>query len=493
VIVLPETRVRIRKLIRDLRDQYPYGPVPALLIETVANSIDAKATKIQIEIDHSRHIFRIVDDGTGMTREDFTEYHNIAAQTKVRGMGIGFAGVGAKIFLDLAYSVYTETRSADFQGASNWHFEGEVPIWDPVSLEGLVKKSGTGVEVRYRVEDDKEFNEIEFRNAILEHYNYAIAPFGNLRVWLNGDEIRPQKFEGKTLKSASHVAFRCSNNTVTGEFAVMNSALPEHLQGIAIVVKGKTIIRWHFNQVVLHPEMVGGYLRAGYLISAVTTSKTDFNRTTPQWRTFVSPAGKKFSEWLGKVGEKPRVKLSSELDEVRELLEEDLDRLFRMEEIQQLLIDPLQSILKKPTAIADPYGQERGQEVDGLQRTTGTLGGIREGEGVLTAGDEEGVGLALNSAGNEQVSMVRRRLRGGIRLGYANAPDDLHEAWLDLSIPAVMINTGHPAFSASYQMTSESFHIVRCVFDVVTESKDEQARASLRHKLFDGWVKIQAQ
>ena len=182
-----------------------------------------------------------------MTREDFTEYHNIAAQTKVRGMGIGFAGVGAKIFLDLAYSVYTETRSADFQGASNWHFEGEVPIWDPVSLEGLVKKSGTGVEVRYRVEDDKEFNEIEFRNAILEHYNYAIAPFGNLRVWLNGDEIRPQKFEGKTLKSASHVAFRCSNNPVTGEFAVMNSALPEHLQGIAIVVKGKTIIRWHFN------------------------------------------------------------------------------------------------------------------------------------------------------------------------------------------------------------------------------------------------------
>ena len=97
---MPETKVRIRKLIRDLRDQYPYGAVLAMLIETIGNSIDAHANEIRIEIDRKNYRFRAVDNGIGMKEDEFIEYHNIAAQTKTRGVGIGFAGVGAKIFLD---------------------------------------------------------------------------------------------------------------------------------------------------------------------------------------------------------------------------------------------------------------------------------------------------------------------------------------------------------------------------------------------------------
>ena len=40
-------------LIRDLRDQYPYGAVLAMLIETIGNSIDAHANEIRIEIDRN--------------------------------------------------------------------------------------------------------------------------------------------------------------------------------------------------------------------------------------------------------------------------------------------------------------------------------------------------------------------------------------------------------------------------------------------------------
>ena len=125
---MPETKVRIRKLIRDLRDQYPYGAVLAMLIETIGNSIDAHANEIRIEIDRKNYRFRAVDNGFGMKEDEFIEYHNIAAQTKTRGVGIGFAGVGAKIFLDLAHSIYTETKSAGkFSGASKWQFKGEIP------------------------------------------------------------------------------------------------------------------------------------------------------------------------------------------------------------------------------------------------------------------------------------------------------------------------------------------------------------------------------
>jgi len=47
---VPETKVRIRKLIRDLRDQYPYGAVLAMLIETIGNSIDAHANEVRIKL-----------------------------------------------------------------------------------------------------------------------------------------------------------------------------------------------------------------------------------------------------------------------------------------------------------------------------------------------------------------------------------------------------------------------------------------------------------
>ena len=173
---MPETKVRIRKLIRDLRDQYPYGAVLAMLIETIGNSIDAHATEIRVEVDRKNYRFRAIDDGLGMKEDDFVEYHNIAAQTKTRGVGIGFAGVGAKIFLDLAYSIYTETKSVgNFSGASKWQFKGEVPNWDRVESVGLVDVHGTGVEVHYFTQYDEDFDTSILKKAILEHYNYALS------------------------------------------------------------------------------------------------------------------------------------------------------------------------------------------------------------------------------------------------------------------------------------------------------------------------------
>ncbi len=490
---MPETKVRIRKLIRDLRDQYPYGAVLAMLIETIGNSIDAHANEIRIEIDRKNYRFRAVDNGIGMKEDEFIEYHNIAAQTKTRGVGIGFAGVGAKIFLDLAHSIYTETTSpGKFSGASKWQFKGEIPNWDRVEPVGLVDTHGTGVEVHYFAQYDEDFDAPILKKAILEHYNYALSPYGNLEIWLDGIPVAPFQFEGPQVKAVEKCSFRIKNQPVSGTFALMHEPLPEYLQGIAIVVKGKTICRWNFAQVVLDPDRVGGYLRADHLISGVTTSKTDFNRTTPDWRGFVIRAGRAFSEWLSKVGEKPRARsLSDQLEDVRETLEEELNQLFRMDEIQELLIDPLQSIIRRTTALNNPEGEQRGVLVEGVQLTAGVLGNENNGNGVAAIGNEPGQALLEKSEGRDPVTSANRRLKGGIRLGYANGLGDVRDAWLDLSIPAIIINTAHPAFIASIQMTAEPFHFLRAVFDVLTEGKDEQARTQLRHRLFEGWVKVQ--
>src|SRR5207247_2453992 len=226
---------------------------------------------------------------------------------------------------------------------------------------GPVDVHRADVAVHYFAQYDEDFDTPTLKKAILEHYNYALSPYGNLEIWLDGVLVSPFQFEWAQVKAVKKCSFRIKNQPVSGLFALMHEPLPEHLQGVAIVVKGKTICRWNFAQVVLDPDRVGGYLRADHLISGVTTSKTDFNRTTSDWKGFVNRAGRGFSEWLSKVGEKPRARsLSDQLEDVRETLEEELNQLFRMEDIQELLIDPLQSIIRRTAALHNSEGEERG-------------------------------------------------------------------------------------------------------------------------------------
>ena len=80
---------------------YEYPNEEVLVLEAVANGIDAKAKKIEInfESNDSGHYVTFLNDGPPMNGDDFENYHTISSSTKTKGEGIGFAGVGAKIFL----------------------------------------------------------------------------------------------------------------------------------------------------------------------------------------------------------------------------------------------------------------------------------------------------------------------------------------------------------------------------------------------------------
>src|SRR2546430_2295718 len=105
-----ETRVDLLHLLEDLRDAYPGASEETILTEIVANAIDSNATALTITADSSESTLTMLDDGGGMRRRDLARYHDVAATTKVRGEGIGFAGVGIKIGLLVSEEVLTETR-----------------------------------------------------------------------------------------------------------------------------------------------------------------------------------------------------------------------------------------------------------------------------------------------------------------------------------------------------------------------------------------------
>ena len=116
-----ETRVDLQHLLEDLRDAYTGALEETILTEVVANALDSGATRIRLLTNPTDATLTIVDDGRGMQRRELARYHDVAASTKARGEGIGFAGVGVKLGLLVSREVVTETVRGATHVATRWH------------------------------------------------------------------------------------------------------------------------------------------------------------------------------------------------------------------------------------------------------------------------------------------------------------------------------------------------------------------------------------
>src|SRR5262245_7190606 len=144
-----ETRVDLFHLLEDLRDAYPGAIEETILTEVVANALDSGASAVDLATDVAAATLTVVDDGEGMRRRDLARYHDIAATSKTRGQGIGFAGVGIKLGRLVSEEVVTETRRAAVHVATTWGLVSRQRApWRWIPPPGLVPRRGTGVRLR---------------------------------------------------------------------------------------------------------------------------------------------------------------------------------------------------------------------------------------------------------------------------------------------------------------------------------------------------------
>ena len=78
------TRIRARSRRRSSPKSSPTRSIPG-------------RTHISLFTNRADSTLTIVDDGRGMQRRELARYHDVAASSKARGEGIGFAGVGIKL------------------------------------------------------------------------------------------------------------------------------------------------------------------------------------------------------------------------------------------------------------------------------------------------------------------------------------------------------------------------------------------------------------
>jgi len=269
--------------------------------------------------------------------------------------------------------------------------------------------------------------------------------------------------------------------------------VPDEFQGPHIIVHGKTIQQHWFKQYPIYPETFSGLILADYLISVLTTSKAQFDYTSGYWRKFHAKMGKILSDWLTEINAKPKPPpVSTELEDLARALEKSINDVLRSPEFKELAGDIFQNLVRRTVGIPSMKGDVFGSEVDGKQMTTGTIVGTAKGKGVPTLGDENGVGVVEEEGGEIPTERIRRRVRGGIKIGFDDKPDILREGWIDPGQQVIVINTGYPSFKVAYGVHAEQYHVLRCALETLLQEVELEHPAELHASFFSKWFELQS-
>jgi hypothetical protein len=295
-----QTRVDLQHLLEDLRDAYPDAIEETILSEVIANALDSGASHVRLLTDPPARTVVFVDDGCGMGRRDLARYHDLAASSKTRGEGIGFAGVGIKLGLLVAESVLTETRRGAAHAATRWRLASphKAP-WQWVDPPGWVGERGTAVglhlrnplsplldagylEARLRLHFEPLFDPA-FDEVLRERYP------GGVRFSIDG---RPLERSRPSERRAA-IAVRLPRKRKPAAYGFLEHRhvpLPEPDQGLAVSTLGKVIRRgWDWIGLSSSsPGLVGGLIEAPGLSAALTLNKGDFVRAGRRGITYLA-------------------------------------------------------------------------------------------------------------------------------------------------------------------------------------------------------------
>ena len=472
-----ESTVNFRNLIRDLADMYPQEVDEVVVVELIANALDAKAKRISIDYSRATNILTITDDGQGMDEAQFAQYHDFAAGLKTRGSGIGFAGVGAKISFNVANRVVTETASHSFRGGSNWQLEANGRLyWDDIMVTSL---PGTGTRVTVHFDSNSkpsytntgDLIKLLQRNYLplldgkfLDLYQRLGVYSPELRFVVNGQELAPTDVALGFIKEAAKELYPESAGRMTG-FGVLGLAgteypLGEGVGGVLLCTYGKVIKGDLFNQFPgSYGPRVFGVVEVPGFIQFITTSKTDFSRGKGRNRAFerlYGPLRDSFREWLAGLGiqqvatEDPReaARLERELRQMAEAIPE-LSEFFGFRNRTRVL---------RPSDTGGTLADDH----EGIEQTFPEGEGQRGTEpGIPAPGEDPGTALVENpDSGRQRADPITRRARSGPRIAFESRPDKVDLAWVDGN--TVFINSGHPAYKkADASATSRRVH---CIF-----------------------------
>jgi hypothetical protein len=486
-----ETRVDLLHLLEDLRDAYPGATEETILSETVANALDSGASTVAITVDPAAPALTIVDDGAGMRRRELARYHDIAASTKTRGAGIGFAGVGIKIALLVCAEVVTETRRGAHHVASTWGLASRHRApWRWIPPPRLVESRGTAVRLvpsnplsplvdQGFVEGALRRNFEPFFDPALgemlrAHYGHAVAFVLNGRA-LTGEGRHP----GETAPIAIRMG-RKRKPAATGYLFRDATPLPEELAGVAVSTFGKVIKRgWDWlGFAPATPDRIGGLIEVPGLAECLTLNKADFIRAGARGATYLAyrkaiqeAVSQQLAQWgqAGEPEERARRRaarpVERDLESVLADLADDFPLLASLVEQRaggqrQLRVPAGGNGAGTGAPPLDLRVASAGSEIDASASPVSIAAqpgpvGVDESAAPVAGPSEPATGHLASAP------RVRRPARYGLSIQFERREGDPELAHLVES--TVWVNDAHPAYRRAVTSRSEGYHIALAV------------------------------
>jgi Histidine kinase-, DNA gyrase B-, and HSP90-like ATPase len=484
-----ETRVDLLHLLEDLRDAYPGSTEETILSEIVANSLDSGATTIAITTDSTTPALTIIDDGEGMRRRDLARYHDVAASAKIRGAGIGFAGVGIKIALLVCTEVVTETRRGRHHVASSWRLASRHRApWRWIPPPGLVATRGTAVRLTPTSALspllDPGFVESVLRWAFEPLLDPALAeilrspyPRGTAIV-LNGHALERQGANASEVAPLSIRIDRKRKPAGAGYLLRAQEALSEERRGVAVSTFGKVIRRgWDWLALTPGaPERVGGLIEVPALAECLTLNKADFIRSGSRGAMYLAyrkaiqeAVSHQLQLWgdIGEPGERARRRAARPVERDLEGVLADLADDFPM--LAPLVEQRAGGQRRLPTAGSGSSSRYSGPLLEPREGAPQLVEAATPDQAPL----QEQPPSSLEAAPPPRLdspqatghlaagSHMRRPVRYGLSIQFEARPDDVEVARLVES--TVWINEGHPAYRRAAVSRSEGYHIALAV------------------------------
>jgi hypothetical protein len=485
-----ETRVDLLHLLEDLRDAYPGAVEETILTEIMANALDSGASVISFACDPAERALTVIDNGSGMQRRDLARFHDIASSNKIRGQGIGFAGVGIKLGLLICEEVLTETRRGKTHVASVWHMASRHRApWKWVPPSGRVHERGTAVRLTLRNPLSPLLDPGFLEASLRRHFQPLLDPAFNdylaphypdgIAIDVNHQRLKQQPSMASVQAPIEIRLLRKRKPSVIGYLFREDKALPEDQRGIAISTFGK-VIRRGWDWLAMTPnaaERIGGLIEVPELAACLTLNKGDFIRTGPRGASYLSfrkaiqqAVTRQLAEW----GDTPSTSEEAPPREVRPL-QRDLAHL-----LEDLAMDfPLLSSLVEQRAGGQkrlPLGG-RGSISDGRSFVAASLTAMKDGNGDQTAMESyPEANQAVNPTVDEPSETFMDQKHGlqlpsrsgayrpahyGLDIQFEDRSHDPNLGRLVESI--IWVNRAHPAYRRALASRSIGYHIALAV------------------------------
>jgi hypothetical protein len=515
---LGETRVDLVHLLEDLRDAYPGSLEETILTEVVANALDSCARTLTFVADPDGATLAAIDDGSGMSKQQISRYHDLATTSKRRGKGIGFAGVGIKLGLLACDRVVTETRRGRQHVATSWRLTSRSRApWQWTEPPHLVDGRGTAISLQLSNPLSQLLDPGFIETTILRQFQPLFEP-----EFL--DILEPSYPDGLTIVIGERAIVgriptgdrvpltlrlgRQRKPSAVGYLARHDAPLPEQDRGLAISTLGK-VIRRGWDWLGISPadgDRIEGLIEVPALAEALTLNKGDFLRTGPRGALFVSyrkaiqeAVSGVLSEW----GEQPEERRSPSRTKP---IERDLDRV-----LGELAADyPLLATLAERRS----GGQKRLPLGDANRAGDGPWPGelalgARTADAVEPGRDEEPTSSSTAGRPGGQDSSVaassprpraargaddvhlpgpprkRKRARLALQLRFESLPGDDRLGRLIES--TVWVNDSHPAYRRAVASRAEGYHLAVTVASALAphtvepEQRQDFVNAFLAH------------